>query len=191
MAYNFSKNRKLANNASKNASSIEDILNSIREKINNAFKTVEKSEESLNKILVDIKQISDLNTRIATATKEQMVASKDILYSVQSLTDITGIIQDSIQLEKKDSEQIVSTINKLVDIAENIRYSIEEQLKNSHEILKSIEEVGDITKDNNDVSVELGQMIRKFKVEKKNRKRSHGNTAKSNGSKATGVKPVE
>ncbi len=162
--------RKLSHSTSYNASTITDIINIITQKINKAFLTSEKSETSLQMILKDIGDISEINTKIANATQEQLISSKEILLSVQYLTEITDNIKESLDEEAKYSSKISDTIKELVNIAHNIRLSIENQLGNSKNILTSINEVGKITENNNYIAINLGKLINEFKLYDNNNK---------------------
>lgn len=81
--------RNLAGRTAESAKEIESLINESVGKVDNGNKMVKRSGETLNLIVENTKQTSDVITEVAAAMKEQVEASQQIESSIEQLNQVT------------------------------------------------------------------------------------------------------
>ena len=81
--------RNLAGRTAESAKEIESLINESVGKVDNGNKMVKRSGETLNLIVENTKQTSDVITEVAAAMREQAEASQQIESSIEQLNQVT------------------------------------------------------------------------------------------------------
>lgn len=133
--------RKLAEDTGEHAGRIGESLKSTTDKISEATKAGEESEEALNVINTEVGHFSNALKEVGVSMNELSVASNEILQSVETLMDTSGIVRDaSREMDLGASDSLKS----ILEIQEN-----------SAQSLQRIEEVSRQTDHLNSVSLQV------------------------------------
>jgi methyl-accepting chemotaxis protein len=119
--------RKLADKTAKATREIAQMIQDIKEKADESIHTMDttllgvtesiarsnNAEESLVKIVVEMKQISDMIQQIATASEEQSKVSEDVLSNMGKVSDYASETKNLAVSMSSSSDAIASTANGL------------------------------------------------------------------------------
>lgn len=169
--------RKLAENTAENVSNIEEILENITDKIENADKIQHKSLESLKTMRKLIKNTADQNQMISNAMKEQKVGNQEIMQATTTLLEITQNIVDITEEERSNLQDISTTSKKLKELSDNVIFEVKSQKVYNAEVTKSLETMLNNIHVNENQVEDLEKLIDEFKL-------------RSNGEEESGITPL-
>jgi methyl-accepting chemotaxis protein len=163
--------RKLSSKTTLNLNQIEDVVNGVRDEVNEAVRLIQDivtgtdssivSATQVNEVLREINDISSNSSKMAGEISDtvagQAVYCDEILNNVTNNSNQVMNIKKIMDEQKKGSDLIVNSVEEIRTIAEQLRYSMQEQTKVSTVISETINEINDFSE--NLVNVMKGQSL--------------------------------
>ncbi len=165
--------RKLAENSSMSSKEIQTLIKDILDRIRNAVAMGENAETSLNKIINDIKNTSDINNLIYTSTQEQAKGINITLKSISNILEKTKVINNSIVEVNNESQLIKNSVNEIHSISSEISLAAQEQSLGSSEILKAVMDENMNLEDIRKMVEELYVLSNEFTIKKSKQLRTY------------------
>ncbi|MBB6480538.1 bacteriohemerythrin [Spirochaeta isovalerica] len=154
--------RKLAEDTGEHAGRIGESLKSTTEKIAEATKAGEESEEALNVINNEVGLFSNALREVSSSMNELSVASNEILHSVETLMDTSGIVRDaSKEMDLGASDSLTSILEIKEISAQSLQRIAEVSIQTEHlnSVSLQVASFGNQNKYNNTLlSNELSQL---------------------------------
>ncbi len=154
--------RRLAENTSKNAKDIGDVVNAIVEKIEESVNLAEKAGMGLDMILAYSNQNVNIMQQLNSALEEQNHSAKEILKSTQDMVSVTEEVQLAMTEQKTGTHEFSEIMRNLRDISVETKDSIQSHIEKLNQMILEVEEVNKISDKNSSLSGELMQLIDHF-----------------------------
>jgi methyl-accepting chemotaxis protein len=160
--------RKLSEDTSINAKSINDSLKIVLENIHNSEKSTSEINNSFRDISIGVKEISASMAEIKNAMKELTITSKQI---IQSLTNLLAnsekLKEQEIDVESKNNN-ILEAMTRIGSISTEAKGGFEEVNSGVMQIMKASKLLIESNKENNEQIRIVDELINKFKIEDSN-----------------------
>lgn len=154
--------RRLAENTSKNAKDIGDVVNAIVEKIDQSVTLSEKAGMGLDMILAYSNQNVNIMGQLNSALEEQNHSAKEILKSTQDMVLVTEEVQVAMNEQRTGTHEFAEIMRNLRDISLETKDSIQNHITKLNQLITAVEEIKEISDQNNGMSGELMQLIDHF-----------------------------
>lgn len=154
--------RKLAENTTKNSTTISKTLTHMVDNINNALALSNKSGTTLANINNEVREVVSAFEEIVNSTIELSAGSREILTTSTLLLKITDSIQLESQEMKIGAEEIHRELILVKEISDLSLNGINEISTGSNEINQSVNFIQDISRENSESIVELVNQVSVF-----------------------------
>lgn len=154
--------RRLAENTSKNAKDIGDVVNAIVEKIDQSVTLSEKAGMGLDMILAYSNQNVTIMGQLNSALEEQNHSAKEILRSTQDMVTVTEEVQIAMNEQRTGTHEFAEIMRNLRDISLETKDSIQNHITRLNQLITAVEEIKQISDQNNEMSSELMELIEHF-----------------------------
>ncbi|MBN2659386.1 MAG: bacteriohemerythrin [Spirochaetales bacterium] len=125
--------RKLAEDTGEHAGRIGESLKSTTEKIAEATRAGEESEEALNVINSEVGLFSNALREVSASMNELSVASNEILHSVETLMDTSGVVRNaSKEMDLGASDSLTSILEIKEISAQSLQRIAEVSVQTEH-----------------------------------------------------------
>ncbi|MDR0722653.1 MAG: methyl-accepting chemotaxis protein [Treponema sp.] len=157
--------RKLAESSSEQSKTISTILNKIKESINKITQATNVVLLNFEAISERVKTVTDQETTVRNAMKEQGIGSKAILESIERLNEITGEVKESAQGMLGGSHKVIQEGKRLEGITVEIGDGMQEIASGAEQIDTAVNRVNDISIENKKQIKTLMAEVSRFKVD--------------------------
>lgn len=139
---------------------IKEVLNII-EQMTIAGKGAEKTFEDVYEL---VKNVSDQESKIFAAMKEQESANLEILTAIKNINSVTEEVRSDSEEMLKEGEQVATEMRKLDNLTKMITMSMNEMAAGAGQINNAVHEVLEMSQKNKDDISILADEIGIFKV---------------------------
>ncbi|OHD56118.1 MAG: hypothetical protein A2Y33_01580 [Spirochaetes bacterium GWF1_51_8] len=154
--------RKLAENSSRNASSITDRIGEIIGRVKHSLELMKASREGFVNIHNEVENTRSINMEIASDMDSQVKTLNEVLTTTERLEEITAQIREASEHFRDSNRSMKTVFEGITQIA------VEEKDvtgKNSDYVFSSIGRMKDIIDDNLRVVNQLNELIGVFRIE--------------------------
>ncbi len=145
--------RELAERTSNSTKEISRVITGIQEesrtvgqlvrdgvaRVDAGVQAVGRTDAALKKIIASSARASEMSARIAEATAEQAVGSREVSRTVQEVTDRSSEILRATGEQARGSETVMRAVELMRDMAEQVRRATVEQTSGARLIAKASE----------------------------------------------------
>ncbi len=157
--------RKLAEDSSSQAQSIEDNIKDITDLISEGGRLSQLSQSSFENIDSQVTVVDPLVIQISNAMEEQNTGSAQILESLSNMKNESGLVDESAHALEDGMRSVGSDMKSVNTISNTIMDSMDEMSSGSQQISQATQNVSDLALRTKDAIDEISSLIRKFKVE--------------------------
>jgi len=156
--------RKLAENSSRQAGSIEENIKEIVNLISEGGRLSNLSQESFTTIDGQVNVVDPLVRQIAGAMEEQSSGSTQILESLGNMKNESLAVDDSSKQLNTEINRIKTDMDAVSQISDTILYSMDEMAAGSQQISRATQNVSDLALNTREAMNGINDLIGKFKV---------------------------
>lgn len=156
--------RKLAENSSRQAASIEENVKEIVGLISEGGRLSNLSQRSFSTIDNQVNIVDPLVRQIAGAMDEQSAGSTQILESLESMKEESVSVDESSNQLGIEMEKIRTDMEAVSQVSDTILGSMDEMAAGSQQISRATQNVSDLALNTKDAMDGINDLIRKFKV---------------------------
>ncbi|MDR1399152.1 MAG: methyl-accepting chemotaxis protein [Treponema sp.] len=156
--------RKLAESSSAQSKTISDVLKKIKGSVDKIIPSTAEVLRNFEAINQGVKTVTDQETNVRTAMKEQETGSKAILESIGSLNEITGEVKGSATGMLGGSREVIQESRTLESFTSEIGNGIQEMASGAEQIDTAVNRVNDISVENKKQIEQLITEVSRFKV---------------------------
>lgn len=142
--------RKLAENASKQSTSISKDLQELKKAIDQVALSSTEAGSVFNTVRESISTVIEQQNQIRSAMEEQSTGNERVLVSLTRMRDQSGIVTTSAHEISGGSRAILEEMNELVEITQRIKDSMDEIGSGTEEINKAITDVVSLSQENSE-----------------------------------------
>ncbi|MBN2050305.1 MAG: HAMP domain-containing protein [Spirochaetales bacterium] len=156
--------RKLAETSGVQGKSISNVLNKLKESIDQAAKSTDGALKQFSHMVDLTRTVNSQEQVIKNAMDEQNTGSTQVLEAIRMINDITSIVKDSSLDMLSASGDVTVEMRRLSDITGEITNSMNEMAQGTEEINIAVHHVNDISKQNEESIELLSSKVMRFKV---------------------------
>jgi methyl-accepting chemotaxis protein len=157
--------RKLAENSGKQSKTISQVLKTIKESIDTITASTNTVLEKFKAIDDRIRIVSDQESNIRNAMKEQGQGSQQILEAISKLNDLTQMVKGGSGEMLEGGKEVIQESKNLEFVTREISNSINEMASGASRIVTAVNQVNNISVQNREHINALVSEVSKFKVE--------------------------
>jgi methyl-accepting chemotaxis protein len=156
--------RSLAENSSKSAKEIEQLIRGMTEKTDRGTGLADKAGAAFDRIREGVSQTSELVRTIAASMSEQKEGAEDILQSSQSLADATRLIESLAASQTEKSRVMEQSMLRIVSASNEIFEAVQEETGATQSLGRIVAMVGEEASRNSERVVGLEEAVSRFKT---------------------------
>lgn len=157
--------RKLAEDSSSQAQSIDDNIKDITDLITEGGRLSSLSQESFENIDNQVTVVDPLVSQISNAMEEQTTGSAQILESLTDMKNESALVDDSAKSLASGITGIEKDMTSVNTISTTVLDSMDEMAAGSQQISQATQNVSDLSLKTKDAVDNINELISKFKVE--------------------------
>ncbi len=157
--------RKLAEDSSSQAQSIDDNIKDITDLITEGGRLSSLSQESFENIDSQVTVVDPLVSQISNAMEEQTTGSSQILESLTDMKNESALVDDSAKSLASGITGIEKDMTSVNTISTTVLDSMDEMAAGSQQISQATQNVSDLSLKTKDAVDNINELISKFKVE--------------------------
>lgn len=158
--------RRLSETTNKNAKDIQDVVNTILEKIATSVVLSDKAGEGLTSIMDFAKQSEDTIKELSFMMEEQNASNREILDSTQDLVTITEEVDIAMKEQKTGVDEFAITMRNLRTLFLETKDSIDGHLGSLENLINLIETMEQTVNTNKDSYENIHRLLDKFELDK-------------------------
>jgi methyl-accepting chemotaxis protein len=122
--------RALAARTQVSTTEIEQTLDKLQQGVHNAVDAMKQTKitceqasqatidvsDNLEKVVLSIAEVNDLNTQIATAAEEQSAVSEEVSRNMNAIRDIVVVLDDNGKSTESETHKLTTANDKLIDV---------------------------------------------------------------------------
>lgn len=157
--------RKLANNSSRGAGEISDLMKEMEQRIHKGVQLSGQTNSAFESILKNVAQNTDFMESISSAMEEQRAGADEMLKSIAQLVDATKGIERLVQEQKSRSPEMQKSLEEFIQSFNTIGDSVQIEIKKIDALAEISLQLKTIA-DSNESSVnDLEQNVKQFQIQ--------------------------
>ncbi|OQY37002.1 MAG: hypothetical protein B6229_09010 [Spirochaetaceae bacterium 4572_7] len=156
--------RKLAESTGDNSTKINESLNIIVKKIEDALMVSNDSNKAFESVNIEVIDLTNSLHEIASFMTEMSTGSKEVLGAASALAEITGDIRDGAGTIRNETVEISDALTKMDSLVSEINSGIKEVSLAGEEIAGSTETLSVESSKNMDNAKNLNNEADKFRI---------------------------
>ena len=157
--------RKLAENSGAQSRTISDVLKKIKVSIDAISKSTDVVLQRFETMAGDVETVSNQETSIRNAMREQEEGSRQILEAISQLNSITGLVKDASAEMTSESMGVMTQSSSLRQTTKEVSSGMDQMAKSAEKINATVIKVNDISVKNKDSIDALSEGISKFRMD--------------------------
>ena len=156
--------RKLAETTAQQASSSENYLKSIREKIDTVYTSSENIDKYFGETIEQIGEVREIVDKLGLSSTEQGEHSKSVLESLENIRSSTALVQENASIILTNMGNTVTQCENLKVLDQNVNENVINCKKASEELSCASENIIDVADGVSNTVDSLTESIQTFKI---------------------------
>lgn len=157
--------RSLAANSSKSATEIQDLIQSMVEKIESSVQSIGETQESFRIIQDCSEQNSNLSRTIASAMEEQKSGAEETMRATESVVSDTQEIKELVTDQNSLTQNVETSMKSVVESSNVMIDAIRQSAQSSASVQDVISDINQMIRQNKDAVANMTKVLNQFNVD--------------------------
>ncbi|WP_169311888.1 methyl-accepting chemotaxis protein [Gracilinema caldarium] len=156
--------RKLAENANEQSKTISQVLQNVKELIEQAVNSTAEAQNKFDKVFDNIRKVGNQEIEIKNAMEEQQQGSQQVLLAMKELNQITAEIRSGSEEIRTGSQSILDEMSRIMKGTQEIEQASQENAGGAQEIVQAMEHISNLSTNNAQAIKDLEALVARFKI---------------------------